>query len=446
MTNRSVVTSLTLAALLAGRASVASATDGHFLHGVGAINSAMGGVGVAGSSSLLGAFYVNPAGLRAFHGTATELGFELFKPDRTLASSAGPASGSTTSSSEFVPIPAFGWSQELSGEKLTVGVAGLGIGGFGVDYHHDPNNPMLAPRPYGFGQIYSNFSLLRIIPAVAYQASARLRLGAALNVDWATLAVDPMPVAAPAVDPGPDGTPGTADDRAYYSRATDADGSFGFGAQLGLQYALTPTLAVGASYTTPQVFQKFEFGAVYENPNLANFNTPRTIRFAMDVPAVYAAGLAWSPNEAWSMGADGRYITYASTRGFEASGFAADGAVKGFGWRSIWSAAGGLQYKPSARVALRAGYNYTENPIPESLTMFNAPAPAIVQHHATLGAGYLFRNGFGVDVAYYRAFKNTITGPFQTPAGPAPGTSVSSSLSENSFLLGFTFHPGSVTR
>jgi long-chain fatty acid transport protein len=81
---------------LAVTPGVASATDGHFLHGVGAINSAMGGVGVAGSSSLLGAFYVNPAGLRAFHGTATELGFELFKPDRTLSSSAGPASASSS--------------------------------------------------------------------------------------------------------------------------------------------------------------------------------------------------------------------------------------------------------------------------------------------------------------------------------------------------------------
>src|SRR5512142_2210685 len=100
--------------------NVARATDGHFLHGVGAINSAMGGIGVASPTSLLGAFYVNPAGLLAFKGTATELGFEMFKPDRSIESKAGPTSGTTSSTSAFVPIPAFGWSRELKNNELTV--------------------------------------------------------------------------------------------------------------------------------------------------------------------------------------------------------------------------------------------------------------------------------------------------------------------------------------
>ncbi len=440
-------TSLTpglVVALVLARAPVVLATDGHFLHGVGAINSAMGGIGVASPSSLLGAFYVNPAGLLAFKATATELGFELFRPDRTIESTAGPVSGSTTSSSEFVPIPAFGWSRELRANELTVGLAGLGIGGFGVDYHTDPTNPVLAPRPFGFGAIYSNFSLMKIIPAVAYRVTPRLRLGAALNIDWASLAVDPMPIAAPAVDPGPDGRPGTADDRAYYSRATDADGAFGIGAQLGLQFSVTPALALGVAYTTPQVFQTFRYDAVYEDPNLATYNMPRTITFAMDVPAVYAGGVSWSPSRALMVGVDAKYITYARTRGFKDEGFAADGSVKGFGWRNIWTIASGLQVRPVDRVALRAGYNFSGNPIPDALSMFNAAAPAVVQHHATIGAGYTFDNGFGVDVAYYRAFKHSIDGPFQTPAGAMPGTSVKSSLSENSVLVGFTFSPPSI--
>jgi long-chain fatty acid transport protein len=424
---------------------VASATDGHFLHGVGAINSAMAGIGVASPTSLLGAFYVNPAGLLAFKGTATELGFEMFKPERSIASTAGPTSGSTNSSSAFVPIPAFGWSRELSADKLTVGVAGLGVGGFGVDYNTDPSNPVLAPRPFGFGAIYSNFSLMKIIPALAYRPTDKLRVGVALNVDWASLAVDPMPIAAPAVDPGPDGSWQTADDRAYYSRATDAAGSFGIGAQLGLQLAVTPQIALGVAYTTPQVFQKFQYDAVFENPNLASYNTPRTITFNMDVPAVYSGGISFTPSTAFAIGLDTKYITYHSTRGFKDQGFAADGSVKGFGWQNIWTLAGGMQFKPTSQIALRAGYNYSGNPIPNDLSMFNAAAPAVVQHHATFGAGYMFTNGFGVDVGYYHAFSHSITGPFQSPAGAMPGTSITSSLSENSMLVGFTFCPPRVT-
>ena len=432
--------------LAAGVPTVASATDGHFLHGVGAINSAMAGVGVAGSTSLLGAFYVNPAGLLAFKGTATELGFELFKPERTIYSSAGSVGGSTASTSEFVPIPAFGWSRELRQDRITVGVAGLGIGGFGVDYPVDPTNPTLAPRPYGFGSIYSNFSLMKIIPALAFRPAAKVRVGVALNVDWASLAVDPMPVAAPAVDPGPDGIWQTADDRAYYSRATDADGSFGIGAQLGIQYAVLPTLAAGLAYTTPQVFQKFNYDAVYENPNLATYNTPRTITFAMDVPAVYAGGVSYTPTSSLALGLDAKYITYQSTRGFREKGFAADGSVKGFGWRDIWSFAAGVQYRPVSRIALRGGYNFSQDPIPNDLSMFNTAAPAVVQHHLTLGAGYTFTNGFGLDVGYYHAFRNSIDGPFQSPAGAMPGTSVKSSMSENSMLVGFTFTPSGPPR
>ena len=430
-----LVTALALTA-----APAAHATDGHFLHGVGAVNSAVGGIGVAAPSSLLGAFYVNPAGLAAFGGTVTELGFEMFKPDRSIASSAGGQSGSTNSSSEFVPIPAFGWSRQLASERLVVGVAGLGIGGFGVDYRTDQTNPILAPRPYGFGGVYSNFSLMKIIPGFGYKVSDRVRVGGAINVDWASLAVDPMPIAAPAVDAGPDGIFNTADDRAYYSRATDADGSFGAGAQLGVQVELSQDLWAGLAYTSPQIFQKFQFDGVYENPNLPSFGMPRTIKFAMDVPAVYGAGISFAPGMGLLAGVDAKYIDYAHTRGFSKKGFAPDGAVLGFGWRSIWSVGTGIEVKPSA-VAFRIGYNYSQNPIPADQTMFNAPAPAVVRHHATAGLGYTFDNGLSVDLAYYRAFRSSIEGPFQTPAGAVSGTSVKSTLSEQSVLLGFTFAP-----
>lgn len=432
--------------LALGTARTAHATDGHFLHGVGAVNAAMGGAGVATSASILGAFYVNPAGLARFTGDHWEVGFEMFKPDRTVSSAAGPMRGSTRSKSDFTPIPALAWTRAVS-DRVVVGVAGIGVGGFGVDYPADPQNPILAPRPYGFGQVYSSFQLLKIVPALGLSVSPRLRLGFAANVDWAALAVDPMPTAAPAFDPGPDGTPGTADDRAYYSRATATAGAFGVGAQAGLQYALTPQVAIGLAYTTPQRFQDFEYHAVYENPNLPNFGTPRTIRFQLDVPAIYAAGIAVTPLPTVLAALDAKYITYASTRGFSKSGFNPDGSVKGFGWRNIWTVAAGTEIHPSARVAARVGYNFSQNPIPDRLSMFNTPAPAIVQHHATLGLGYTTPDGFGFDVGFYHAFRNSITGPIVTPAGAMPGTSVTNSLSENSVLIGFRYAaPGEARR
>lgn len=428
--------------LLLATAAPVAATDGHFLHGVGAVNSAMGGAGVAAPRSLLGAFYLNPAGLMGFGGTRVEFGFELFKPDRTVSSSAGPFSGSTTSKSEWVPIPAMGFSARLAGDRVVVGLGGLGVGGFGVDYPASTSNPILAPRPFGFGQVFSNYQLLKITPAVAFAVSDRLWLGAALNVDWASLTVDPMPVAAPAGDPGPDGLPQTADDRAFYSRATASDGVFGFGVQAGVIWRPNDLVSVGAAFTSRQSFGDFEFNSMYENPNLPNYGTPRTITFGLDVPMVLAAGVALNALPSLSLVGDIRYIFYERTRGFEvpASGpFNADGSVAGFAWKNISAIALGAELQASDRIALRGGYNYSENPVPDEWSMINVPAPAIVQHHATFGIGVKASRRLEISAAYYRALENSGSGPLYGPTGPIAGTSVQNSLEEQSLLVQFTF-------
>jgi long-chain fatty acid transport protein len=416
------------------------ATDGHFLHGVGAVNSAMGGSGVAAIGDILGSFYLNPAGLHVGRGTRAALGFEMFRATRSVSSNIQGFGGSTTQSkSDFVPVPAFAWTTAVS-DKVTVGIGGLGIGGFGVDYPQDNTNPILAPRPQGFGQVYSNFSLMKVSPAVAFEASDRLQLGFAFNVDWSSLAVDPFPAASPAADPGPDGTPGTADDRAYYSRATAADGAWGVGFQAGLIFKATDELNFGLSYASPQWFQDFEWNVMYENPNLANFGQARTITFAMDVPAVYAGGFAYDRGKLLWTG-DVRYITYSSTAGFDKAGFDATGAVQGFGWDDILVLATGLQFSPDDRLFFRGGWNYSQNPVPDEYSMFNVPAPAIVQQHATLGLGFEAVSGLHVDLAYYHVFENEISGPLYGPTGPMAGSSVGSKMYEDSFIMTFSFHP-----
>ena len=408
----------------------ASATDGHFLHGVGAVNSAMGGAGIAAPGDLMGSMYLNPAGLSTVDGTRVAFGFEMFKPSRSVESNLpGFGGGLTDSKSEFVPIPSFGISAK-AGDNWTIGVAGLGIGGFGVDYPSTPNNPILGARPNGFGQVYSNFSLMKIMPAVALQATDRLSLGVAFNLDWASLSVDPMPIGAPTVTQGPQGP------QAFYSRATAADGAFGVGVQAGLLFEATDYLALGLAYTSTQRFQDFEFNSMNENPNSNGFGQSREIKFAMDVPAVYGAGAALELGEAALVTADARFITYSTTDGFADSGFNPDFSVAGFGWDDIWVGAFGLELRPASNWAVRGGYNYSQNPIPHEWAAINVPAPAIVQHHLTGGFGFRAGNGLGVDLAVYHAFENDCHGPFQTAFGEMD---VTSRLSETSLLMQFSF-------
>jgi len=401
-----------------------SATDGHFLHGVGAINASMGGAAVAAPRDLLSAFYANPAGLMGFDGTRFDLSMELFKPNRTVSSTIGPFSGSTQSKSEFVPIPAFAWSTEIADGKAVIGLGGLGIGGFGVDYPVDPTNPIMAPRPFGFGQVYSNFSLLKVAPAIAFSPTDKLSLGFAANIDWSTLSVDPMPAASP--------------DGGFYPRATAADGAFGFGFQAGLTYRVKDGLSVGASYSSPQYFQDFEWNSVVADPTSPAFGTARTITFAMDVPQVIAGGVALEPTSNLFLAADVKAIFYAGTEGFDKSGFDQTGAVQGFGWSDIMVVAVGAEYSATDRVSLRGGYNFSENPIPEGNSMFNISAPAIVQHHATFGLGLMLNESLQVNAGYYHVFENELTGPVMMPGAPA-GSTVSSKMFEDSFQIQFSY-------
>jgi long-chain fatty acid transport protein len=425
--------------------SKAYATDGHFLHGVGAINQSMGGVGFAVTESLFGTYFLNPAGLTKYEGVQIEFGFEMFKADRTVSSSFGPFSGSTRSKSEFVPIPAMAFSAQVN-DKLVVGLGGLGIGGFGVDYPSAMDNPILMPRPNGFGQTYSNFSLLKFTPAMAYQVTDDVSVGFAGNLSWASLAIDPMAAASPAVSPGPDGTPGTMDDQAFYSRATAQDGAFGFGFQVGVLWDINEMVSLGAAYTSPQWFQDFEFNSMYENPNLPNFGTARDISFRLDVPAFFGAGVSIDATPDTVVGIDWKYLLYESTKGFELENrsmpFDETGAVTGFGWNNINVLSFGVQHTLEGWIKLRGGYNYSQNPVPDDLSFFNVPAPAIVQHHLSFGMGLQVRPQMSLDFGYYHAFNNEIEGPMWNMMGQIPGTAVNSSMSENSIQMMFVFTPG----
>jgi len=216
----------------------------------------MGGAGIAAPESTLGTFNLNPAGLMAFDGVRMEFSMEMFQANRSVSSTVPvppPApdgtvlSGSTRSKKSFVPIPAFGVTYKLPDEKVVLGLAGIGTGGFGVDYPAsavptapgEAANPILLPQPNGFGQVYSNYDLLKIAPSVGWAPTDDLWLGAALNIDRASLAVIPMPAATPDFD--------TNTGTAFYPDAGATDGAFGIGFQLGLMYRLTTSSPLAPS-------------------------------------------------------------------------------------------------------------------------------------------------------------------------------------------------------
>lgn len=77
-------------------------------------------------------------------------------------------------------------------------------------------------------------------------------------------------------------------------------------------------------------------------------------------------------------------------------------------WKDAVVVKVGGEYYPTNELALRLGYVYGSNPVPET-TIFPV-FPAIVDHRVTVGAGYKFTNNIAVNLAYETAFNKKLNG------------------------------------
>lgn len=416
--------------------AVVHATDGHFLHGAGPVNEAMGGADAGLCLDATGSVAWNPACTARFPNKRLEFHGTIFAPWRSLASSVqanafGPGmppvtlSGVTQSKRNTSFMPGFAFIYHPSASANSYHIAMLAVSGFGVDYagNTDFSNPILtpqAPNGFGFGRIKSNYMLVTLPIGIARQVSERLSVGFSAVPALSMLQVIPAPFSAPV-------TAGSS--MPYYLDAGNNAPAMGAGFNVGVHYAWEK-VNIGTSYRSPVWFRDFKW---YRKDNTGSTHT---LTFNMNLPQIVSVGTGISPAKNTRIGIDTRWINYANTSGFDEVGYDDDDSVSGFGWNNIWTVGGGIQQKVAKSTRLMAGYNYSGNPVPAKYTFFNTPAPAIVQHHVTGGITQSLGN-WDVTVTYYHAFKNSITGPWISAAGAIPGTSVTSKMSENSVTFGF---------
>lgn len=167
---------------------------------------------------------------------------------------------------------------------------------------------------------------------------------------------------------------------------------------------------------------------------------------------ILGAGVAYRPVSPLMLGLDLRWVNFTGTRGFEEQGLQATPTgpmLRGTGWDDIWVVAAGAQYSISERLALRLGYNYSENPIPSEQQFFNVLAPVIFTHHVTAGLGYWLTPCINLNLEYAHAFEQEQTGPILSSGAPGspplnqsiPGTTVTNSSAGHivGFQVGVSF-------
>jgi long-chain fatty acid transport protein len=346
----------TIALAIVFNASPARATNGMRMIGYGPIQNSMGGASIA--APLDGATIVtNPAGMSAL-APRFDLAGQAFMPTVEYSAQWTPdganffqAGQESDRPTDFLPTIAAIYRVQ---DKVTVGVAALGIAGAGVDYAKD------AAGLFG-SRTYTSYLNGRVVPAVAYRASDKLSVGVGANIMYAQMEYEVM-------------------DFMLAKHATS--GALGLGATVGVTYKPIEMLTLGAAYETPSYYQDFEFDVAGQTQTLA-----------FDQPMIASLGAAVRPIPGLTLALDGQWINWSATNGKDLPEWSANPAGEP-AWNLNWDDQ--LVVKIGAEYALpmvkglrvRAGYNYGAAPLDPDRAAENIAFPAVAEHHVTLGAGY----------------------------------------------------------
>ncbi|MEM7355738.1 MAG: outer membrane protein transport protein [Acidobacteriota bacterium] len=426
------------------------AGNGPYLHGIGASNSSLGGVSTALATDVVGALTFNPALLTQFEGDQIYFGAEVFFDDpvatarfnNTPQPDGSVLNGSFTTESETEPgvLPAIGFSHRFKNRPATLGFGLLAVAGFRTDWPHDPNNPIFAPQPDGFGSIKTNLAITKIPIAYAWEVNDKLSLGVSLTVHRGGLAISPLPPGAPDCTLPAPGSGRSAD--CFYADADNVVSTHALALQVGLYYKTSPTWAFGFSYETPKDFDDYTWesvvalpfdrlpdGSVVPNSDDGNgtpaFGSRRVLTYPLDLPAIASFGIGYTPQDSkWKVGFDARWFGLASTDGAGGvGGFRPDRGLNEIGWDDIFVAAVGAVYQHSETTQWRFGFNYSETPIQSEVAFTSIGTPPTFKDHYTFGVGIALNDNITLDLSGYWAPERSVTGPLLTAfAVPSPQT------------------------
>ena len=359
MLNKTLIKVSAVAAAVAG-SSVVYATNGDQMLGVTATQWGMAGAVVAAPQDS-GTIITNPAGLSLLEieDVRFDMGFGFLNPPRK-------ANG-TDSDSELYLIPSGAVAFKID-DKLTLGMGMAGLSGMGVDFAD------IAPAAPGSQSVVTTKQFYRIAPGFSYQVNDKVALGAALNIDYQSLAIDNSQMHLP------------------------QNQVYGFGFTVGLIYKLSNTMQLGASYVSKQSMSAFEW-----NTTAGHYS------MTMDAPETMSLGLAYQPGNGLLIEADVKYIGFSDVLDKVDFDTPAGKTVMNFGWDDQVVFALGVQKKISEKTTLRAGFNYGASPIGEEDVDNNIGSLAITETHLSVGATRKLGKRVEGSVSYLHAFSNELT-------------------------------------
>ncbi len=351
---------LAVAVTLGLLSAQALATNGDQMLGVSAMQWGMAGAHTAApqdSSTVL----TNPAGLAdlSMQEFRADFGFGVLNPPRKA--------NNQESDSDYYLMPA-GALAYRPNQKLTFGMGMAGLSGMGVDF------PDTMPGLAGNQAIVTTKQFYKIAPGVGFRVNEQLSLGAALNIDYQSLALSNPMFQLP------------------------QNQVYGYGATFGLTYKPNPKFTIGASYTTKQRMDEFKW------------NTGAgTYAMTMDSPPILSLGVAFKPAPGLLIEADIKHIAFSEV--LDKVDFRTPGGntQMNFGWSDQTVFAIGVQKQLNPKTTVRAGFNYGESPIGPEDVDNNIGSLAVTEKHLTLGVTRQLGQRLFGSLSYAHAFHNEVT-------------------------------------
>ena len=426
---------LALCLAFAGRLA---ATDGYFLQGFGAVNSALGGAATAGNDQdLIGSLYKNPANGILFADRTASLVFGDVIPSAQIDSSVDALGlkGSSKSTVNGVPYLSFMASWKSSDPSLAYFAGAVSEAGLNFHEATSSTNPAFFPQagssqnPFGgqfggFGDVRSTLYVVRLPLGISGSAPDGWSWGVALAPSIGRNLFTPAAYAYPNIG---------ANEHPLYATVQQEDLQLGFGAQGGVRWQLDKDFSLGASISTPTWFHTYSWSVQDGQGN------PRTVTVQFDRPLTGDLGFNYALAEGTHILGDVGYIAYGSTKGFENSGFRADGSLAGLGWQDAWTFELGIQQAIGRSLVLRAGYNYCTDPIPADMTFYNIGSPLHVATHLSIGISVILSATATLDLSFTDGLSNTQSSSWYGPGGAVAGTRLTSKTSGDEVVVGSTF-------
>jgi long-chain fatty acid transport protein len=411
-----------VAALLA--APAAWATNGMNMEGYGAQAAALGGAGMAydtGNSAVMN----NPATLALRKdGTILGLGITRLGPDVAAHIDAMGATAQSGGTAYWMPS----FSLIRTDHGWSYGLAVLAQGGMGTEY--DANSfQSLSGLP-----VRSEVGFARAMFPVAKKVTDQLALAAQVDFVWAGLDMQ-MDMSAAQMQAGMmagmlsasgtmAGMLGTMPANGY-ARFDVTDGSdwkqqtrgHGWAYKLGAHYQVTPQLAVGASFHSKTRIKDLTGSGTLGMGVIGGAPMAMPGHYTIqdfEWPTTWAVGVSWQANDQWRLVADIKRLKWSETmEDFRVRFVSAMGDLNVTmkqNWDDQTVYMVGVQYQPKPGLALRAGFNYSKNPI--KAPFLNPLFPATVEKHWTMGIGMRLdeRNSLAAALVFAPQVTQTIPG------------------------------------